>query len=212
MSEYWSTRFKEGGMIWGTEPSPTAAAAAKLFKRHGAAKILVPGAGYGRNSKALSSDDAGFQVEAIELSGEAVELAREWDSKTLYHQGSILEASVTDGQRYEGIYAYDVLHLFRQEERALLIRNCREWLSGKGVVYVTCFSDEDSHYGQGRLIEPGTYEYMPDKYAHFFSEQDLLAHFSAFDVLETGSVEETLRYTENREKHYKLRYLAAQKK
>ncbi|MDF2922180.1 MAG: type 11 methyltransferase [Paenibacillaceae bacterium] len=209
MSDYWSDRFKEGGMIWGTDPSPTAVAAKELFKRHGATRILVPGAGYGRNTRVFSRE-AGMRTEAVELSGEAIALAAEWDPDTLFRQGSVLEPSIAGGL-YDGIYAYDVIHLFLQEEREQLVANCFKWLACGGLIYLTCFSDEDSHYGQGEQIEEGTYAYMPGKYAHFFTGKELVKQFAAFEVLEAGSVDETLRYGDNREKTYKLRYLTARK-
>ena len=51
MMEYWDKRFADGGKIWGEIPSKTAIHALELFKRYGVNKILVPGAGYGRNTK-----------------------------------------------------------------------------------------------------------------------------------------------------------------
>ncbi|MBT2289408.1 hypothetical protein J7E73_09740 [Paenibacillus albidus] len=50
----------------------------------------------------------------------------------------------------------------------------------------------DANCGIGRMLEPGTYEYKEGKYAHFFSEADLLAHFAGTQVMETGSYVETL--------------------
>lgn len=43
-------------------------------------------------------------------------------------------------------------------------------------------------------MEEGTYEYKSNKYAHFFSEEDLKSHFIEFDIIETGSTIETLYY------------------
>jgi len=207
MDEYWNGRFKNGGMIWGAEPSPTAAEAAEWFAGSGVKRVLVPGAGYGRNTKAFSER---FRTEGIELSAEAVKLAEAWDPLTVFRQGSVLDPDGTDGP-FDGIYAYDILHLFLAGERERLIANCREWLSAGGLIYVTCFSDEDPHCGTGPCVEEGTYEYSPGKYAHFFTEQDLLAHFGGFQVLSTGTREETLRYGSGEEKRYILRILTARK-
>lgn len=210
MEEYWNERFRTQGKIWGTAPSPTAAAAAELFRREGASRILVPGAGYGRNTKAFSSSE--FRTEGLELSPEAVQLGREWDPRTVFHEGSVLDPEAVQG-KFDGIYAYDVLHLFLHEDRVRLIANLHHWLADGGLLYVTCFSDEDSHCGAGRAVEPGTYEYMPGKCAHFFSEADLLEHFRSFEMLSHGSVDETLHYDgSGGEKHYRLRVLAARKR
>ena len=58
MNGYWETRFAKEGKIWGDYPSGTATHALGLFQKYGVKKILVPGAGYGRDTKLFSS--AGF--------------------------------------------------------------------------------------------------------------------------------------------------------
>lgn len=208
MQHYWDERFRAQGQIWGTAPSPTALAAAALFREAGVKRVLVPGAAYGRNTKAFSGE---FQTKALELSPDAVELGRRWDPQTTFHIGSVLDPEAMEG-RIDGIYAYDVLHLFMKEDRRRFIANLLDWLEPGGLLYATCFSDEDSHCGTGPSPEPGTYEYMPGKSAHFFSEQDLLEHFHAFTVLSTGHIEETLRYGDGSGiKQYRLRMIAARK-
>lgn len=208
MEQYWSERFRKQGKIWGTDPSPTAFSAAALFREAGTARVLVPGAGYGRNTKAFSGE---FRTEALELSPEAVQLGREWDPLTAFHLGSVLDPQAME-DKVDGIYAYDVLHLFMSEDRRRFIANLHHWLADGGLVYATCFSDEDGHYGTGRCLEPGTYEYMPEKFAHFFTEEDLLEHFHSFEILSLGHVDEILRYGDSGGvKQYKLRMIAARK-
>ncbi|MFM9329578.1 class I SAM-dependent methyltransferase [Paenibacillus mesotrionivorans] len=208
MQHYWDERFRTQGQIWGTVPSPTALTAAALFRQAGVRRVLVPGAGYGRNTKAFSGD---FQTEALELSPEAVELGRRWDPKTTFHIGSVLDPEAMEGG-IDGIFAYDVLHLFLEEDRRRFIANLLKWLEPGGLVYATCLSDEDPHCGTGPSPEPGTYEYMPGKSAHFFSEEDMLEHFRTFTVLSTGHIGETLHYGEGGgTKEYKLRMIAARK-
>ncbi|RAV01748.1 bifunctional 2-polyprenyl-6-hydroxyphenol methylase/3-demethylubiquinol 3-O-methyltransferase UbiG [Paenibacillus sp. YN15] len=207
MEQYWSERFRKQGKIWGTEPSPTALAAAALFREAGIAQVLVPGAGYGRNTKAFSRE---FRTEALELSPEAVRLGREWDPLTDFRMGSVLDRSAMKGKA-GGIFAYDILHLFLEGDRRRLMGNLLHWLEPGGLVYATCFSDEDSHYGTGRCLEPGTYEYTPGKYAHFFSEEDLREHFRSFQILSLDQVDETLRYEGGGSKQYRLRIIAARK-
>ncbi len=205
---YWNERFRTQGQIWGTDPSPTALAAAALFRQEGVKRVLVPGAGYGRNTKAFSGE---FRTQALELSPDAVELGRRWDPKTTFHTGSVLDPGAMDS-RIDGIYAYDVLHLFLEEDRRRFITNLLEWLEPGGLVYATCFSDEDSHCGTGPSPEPETFEYMLGKSAHFFSEKDLLEHFRSFIVLSTGHIDETLRYGDGGGiKEYKLRTIAARR-
>ena len=80
--EYWEKRFLDGGKIWGDQPSKTAVHALELFIKHNLKKILVPGAGYGRNTKLFT--DANLEVVGIEISGPAIEIAKKFNPKTKF--------------------------------------------------------------------------------------------------------------------------------
>lgn len=58
IKDYWDRRFKMEGMIWGQEPSKTAVHAKDLFLENQVKTVLVPGAGYGRNTKARFIEDS----------------------------------------------------------------------------------------------------------------------------------------------------------
>ncbi|WP_040951423.1 class I SAM-dependent methyltransferase [Gorillibacterium massiliense] len=204
MSDYWDQRYQNEGMIWGETASPTADHARQLFAENGAKTVLVPGAGYGRNTRAFSAE---FLVDAIELSPDAIELARKFDPRTTFIEGSALDHAT--GKTYDGIYCYDLIHLFEQMERDSLTVNLIKHLGEKGLLYITCFSDEDANCGLGKETEPGTYEYKPGKLAHFFSEEDLRRHFAGLTIVETGSVDEVLTNLAGETHTYRLRYLVA---
>lgn len=206
MSEYWSQRFTQEGMIWGSEPSPTALLARDTFRQYQLKSLLVPGAGYGRNTKVFSEE---FQTYGIELSQTALEMAVEWDPMSYFIAGSALDCRLD--RQVDAVYCYDVLHLFLEEDRRRLIANCLEQLRPGGLLYFTSFSDEDLNYGCGRMIEPDTYEYKEGKYAHFFSEIGLREHFAETEVLETGTLLETLRSPQGDTHKYILRYILARK-
>ncbi|MBA9087893.1 SAM-dependent methyltransferase [Fontibacillus solani] len=209
LSTYWNDRFSNEGMIWGEAPSKTAYHALELFQnsKHTIRTVLVPGSGYGRNTKALSSF---FRVDGIELSTDAISMAIKWDPKSQFIQGSVLEQLAGD-KKYDAIYCYDVLHLFLQEDRQRLIHNCIQQLNEEGLMYFTCFSDEDRNNGVGGKLEEGTFEYVEGKYAHFFTEEDLIEHFEGLQVIETGTTCETLTYNDNRSKEYILRYIVVKR-
>ena len=63
---YWNTQFSKYNHIWGETHSKSAEMALSLFRKHKVNKILVPGSGYGRNSKLFST--SGFDVTGIEIS------------------------------------------------------------------------------------------------------------------------------------------------
>jgi SAM-dependent methyltransferase len=208
MSSYWENRFTNEGMIWGENPSNTVYHAIEIFNKNNVKQVLVPGSGYGRHTKALSSS---FSVDGIEISQSAINLATQWDSKSTFIQGSVLDETLIHNKKYDAIFCFDVLHLFLEQDRAKLIQNCHNHLNASGIMYFTCFSNEDQHNGIGARIEKGTYEYVAGKYAHFFTEVDLLSHFSKFKVIEHGTTKEILNYNNHQSKDYILRYIVVQK-
>lgn len=209
MQTYWSKRFAQEGMIWGTQPSQTAEMALKLFQQHQVKRLLIPGIGYGRNSKLFT--ETGMEVDGIELSSEAVELARNWNPEARVFHGSILDMPFSE-DLYDGIYCYDVIHLFLENDRKQLIDNCIRQLKAGGVLYFTCFSELDRDFGIGKEIERNTYEVKQDKVVHFFTEEELFNSFKELSIQESGIVEDILTYGDGSSKSYSLRYLFAMKK
>jgi SAM-dependent methyltransferase len=206
MSVYWTGRFAHEGYIWGETASPTTEAASAWFDRYKVRSVLVPGAGYGRNAKALSTV---YTVDALELSPAAVAAGREWAPEVRFTEGSVLELPSTLGS-YDAVYAYDVLHLFMAADREQMIRELTGRLNPHGLLYCTVFSDEDAAYGVGEEVEPGSYAYKPGKFAHFYREDELQQEWQGLTVLATGSLDEVLNYPDGSSHTYRLRYLVAQ--
>ncbi|MHB1315589.1 MAG: class I SAM-dependent methyltransferase [Christensenellales bacterium] len=209
MEGYWDSRFGCGGKVWGDHPSATADYAMKLFSRYPIEKILVPGAGYGRNTKLFS--DHGYSVSGIEISSNALDIAKYFDKKTVFYNSSVLKAPINNGSQ-DAIYCFNVLHLFRENERKVFICKCFDWLKENGLIFFAVFSDTEQSYGKGKEVEENTFESKPGRPVHYFSEKDLRQHFSAFEVLETGIFEETECHGDEGEHNHKLAYLFAQKK
>jgi len=44
--------------------------------------------------------------------------------------------------------------------------------------------------GKGQKVEENTYESKPGRPTHYFTDEDLRDHFSAFEILETGLTED----------------------
>ncbi|MFF2017690.1 class I SAM-dependent methyltransferase [Paenibacillus sp. NPDC058177] len=202
MQAYWEKRFESEENIWGDKPSNSVYKAISLFNQNHLNRILVSGAGYGRNTKELSKH---FHVDGIEISSHAIRLAQEFDSTTTFIHDSVLDLKLDE--QYEGIYCYNLLHLFMQEERHLIVDNCKKALKDNGIAFFTVFSDKDHSNKQGLEVEPGTYEYKQDKIAHFFTEQDLREHFVHFQIIDCGEVKEQLSYHNQSHAFIDLRYI-----
>ena len=207
MGAYWNARFADEGLVWGERASRTAEYALDLFRRERVKRVLVPGAGYGRNSRLFSS--AGFEVTGVEISEEAVRLAGAFDPVTRFYHASVLDIPVEDCV-YDAVYCFNVLHLFRQVERTLLIEKCRNVLADSGLVFFTVFSEAEESFGTGTQIEPNTFESKPGRPVHYFTEQDLTTHFQGFRVVETGRMEDPEDHGGKPHVHV-LRYICARK-
>jgi SAM-dependent methyltransferase len=201
---YWDTQFANHHYIWGETPSQSAGIALSLFRKHGVNTILIPGSGYGRNSKLFST--AGFEVSGIEISEEACTLAREYDPATKVYPGSFLDDNLVQDS-YEGIYCFNVLQLFLQADRTRFIQKSAQILSPNGFMFFTGISDQDKSFGRGPEIEKNTFGVTPEKILHFFTLEDLKEHFEGFKILETGSFEDQVTHTLYGLKSYQIRYI-----
>ncbi len=201
---YWNAQFSRYNHIWGETHSRSAEIALSLFLQHKINKILVPGSGYGRNSKLFAT--SGFDVTGIEISEEACALAQEYDPATKLYNGSFLENDFVQGP-YQGIYCFNVLQLFLRPDRVRFVRKSAQLLYPKGLMFFTGISDQDASFGQGEEVEEHTFAVQPDKILHFFTLDDLKIHFEEFEILEVGDLEDQISHTLYGLKRYQIRYI-----
>ena len=207
MNEYWDKRYQAEGKIWGDEPSLTARRALEIFRSNGVNKLLVPGSGYGRNTRLFST--AGFTVTGVEISMEACRLAMSFDPETRVFNISVLDMSTLRG-RYDGIYCFNVLHLFREADRRVFIRQCVKNVKENSPMFFTVFSENEESYGKGAEVEKNTFESKPGRPVHYFSEADLRYQLRGMPVLETGLMEDRENHGEGPHTHI-LRYICVRK-
>ena len=201
---YWNTQFSEHRYIWGESPSKSAEIALSLFGQYQVNKILVPGSGYGRNSKLFST--SGFDVTGIEIAEEACRLAQEYDPTTKLYNGSFLDDNLVQGQ-YQAIYCFNVLQLFLKTDRIRFVHKSAQLLAPKGLMFFTGISDQDASFGQGEEVEENTFAVKPDKILHFFTRDDLKMQFEGFKILEVGDLEDQVSHTLYGLKSYQIRYI-----
>ncbi|MFX1310862.1 MAG: class I SAM-dependent methyltransferase [Promethearchaeota archaeon] len=206
--EYWDNRFLDKGKIWGTNPSKTAFFALNLFKKYDIKKVLVPGSGYGRHTKLFSANN--YKVTGIEISEIGLSIAREFDSKSNFILGSVLDMPFDD-EIYDAIFCYNLLHLLLEKQRVLFIEKCYKQLKNTGFMFFSVFSDKEDSFGKGVRIEENTFESKPYRPTHYFTEEDLLQHFHAFSVIETDIIEEKENHGELGPHTHRLRYIFAKK-
>ena len=207
MNEYWDKSYREEGKIWGESPSRTAEYALELFRQNDVKKLLVPGSGYGRNTRLFSA--SGIKVVGVELSKTACKIAREFDPATRIFNDTVLDMSYLAGN-YDAIYCFNVLHVFRQYDRQFFINQCASRIKKQGLMFFTVFSEKDESYGKGKQIEKNTFESKPGRFAHYFDEDDLKAYFQKMEILETGLMEDPEDHGAGPHTHL-LRYICIRK-
>ncbi len=203
MNEYWDKRYIAEGKIWGESPSHTALYALELFRQNKATKILVPGSGYGRNTKLFSA--SGFKVTGVEISLEACRIALAFDTATRVFNISVLEMSSLK-DKFDGLYCFNVLHLFRADDRKLFIQQCARRMKQNSLMFFTVFSEKEESYGKGTEIEQNTFESKQGRPVHYFTESDLKAHFKDITIMETGLMEDAENHGGGPHTHV-LRYI-----
>lgn len=204
MRDYWDERFRREGKIWGETASRTAEKATGMFRRHGVKEVLVPGSGYGRNTRYFTRE--GFQVTGVEVSGVAYALALQFDPDTRSCNASFLDWE--PDAAYDAVYCFNTLHLFRQAERRRFIEKCRGCLKPGGLLYFTVFSEKEDSYGKGASPEPDTFESKPGRPVHYFTHDDLCAHFNGTELLDTGLTTDEEDHGEGPHTHV-LRFICA---
>jgi SAM-dependent methyltransferase len=208
MSLFWEDRYRVEGKIWGDTPSRTAVYACELFRRAHVNSVLIPGSGYGRNARFFY--EQGVSVTGIEISPEAVRLARQDNPDIQYHLGSVLDMPFGD-KVFDGIYCFNVLHLLMKSERVLFLKKCISQLRKGGVIFFVVFSDREPSYGKGLRVEENTFESKPGRPVHYYSDEDLRAEFDGFRILETGITEDPEEHGDEGKHTHLLRYIFAEK-
>jgi SAM-dependent methyltransferase len=204
MYEYWDRRFQAEGKIWGDAPSRTAGRALEIFRKAGVKKLLVPGSGYGRNTRLFSG--CGLEVTGVEISPTAYAMAREFDALTRHCNASVLDLSFLP-DTFDAVYSFNVLHLFRAEERKLFIRQCMEKVKSGGLLFFTVFSEKESSFGKGQEVEKNTFESKPGRPVHYFTAGDLKADFKGLEIIETGVTADPEDHGAEGPHTHRLRYI-----
>jgi SAM-dependent methyltransferase len=201
--EYWDSRFKSEGRIWGEQPSKTAYLALALFRKQEVKKVLVPGSGYGRNTKLFAT--SGFNVTGVEISLIACGMAGTFDPLTRVVNNSVLELT-DDTEIYDAVYCFNVMHLFREEQRKQFIGQCLKKTKVNGLLFFTVFSEKEESFGKGRKVEWNTFESKPSRPVHYFTADDLRSHFSGTEIIDTGLIDDPEDHGEGPHIH-RLRYI-----
>jgi SAM-dependent methyltransferase len=189
--EFWESKFAMEGSMWGDEPSDSALLALSMFQKEGLQKILVPGAGYGRNAALFQKN--GLSVTGIELSSAAVALAGKKDIRFPIHCGSVLNMPF-DQTVFDGIFCYALLHLFNKAERGLFLSRCMDQLEINGLMFFTVVSKDSYLYAQGPETDRDTFEIYPGIPVFFYDRSSLEEEFSFLRIDRIEEIDEPIKF------------------
>ena len=207
MTEYWESRFKNEGAMWKSEPSDSAICTLEYFKKENITKILIPGFGYGRNGRIFIEN--GFNVTGIEISGSAIDIARESGIECVIHHGSVTSMPY-DNEQFEGIFCYALIHLLNKNERQLFLKSCFDQLKRGGVMIFTTTSKNTGLYGHGRKISNDRFEIVKGLKAYFYDADSIIKEFSDFGLVEYIDIEEPVKFMTG-EEPVRLKYVICRK-
>jgi hypothetical protein len=78
-------------------------------------------------------------------------------------------------------------------------------------MFFAVFSEKESSYGRGRMVEENSFESKPGRIVHYYTEPDLVAQFPGCSVLETGLVEDPEDHGEEGRHTHRERYIYVRK-
>jgi SAM-dependent methyltransferase len=191
---HWEDTFAEKPDMFGTSPSEPAKAAAEVFKREGAIKILELGSGQGRDT--LFFARSGFQVYALDYSETAIrtikEKAKEAGVSDLIQpsrQDIRHPLPFEDGSR-DACFSHMLFCMaLTMEELDFLSREIRRVLKPGGLNVYTVRHTGDPHYQKGihrgeDMSEVGGF------IVHFFSREKVERLAKGFEIVDLQEFEE----------------------
>jgi hypothetical protein len=188
---YWESKFRMGGSLWGFEPSESAISAVDIFSKNKLHKILIPGFGYGRNARIFI--DNGFLVTGIEISGSAIEVARLNKLDCIIHHGSVTSMPF-DNELYDAVFCYALVHVLNSYERKTFLKSCFNQLNDNGLMIFTVTSKEMDGFGRGKLISKDRFEIEPGLKVFFYDAESIEKEFSPYGLIDYKLIDEPVKF------------------
>ena len=188
MTEFWEAAFNEKQLMWGFEPTASAAAACDTLTRAGARSVLIPGIGYGRNAKPFL--ERGMSVAGIEISETAIALARSRLGLQIPIARGSVEHMPFDRRKYDGIFCHGLIYLLDARGRQKFIRDCYRQLEPGGHMIFTVISKKAPMYGQGPRLGDDWYERLPGLPMYFYDAESVKREFGPYGLLESSEYDE----------------------
>ncbi len=190
MGEFWDDAFIQSQLMWGFEPTASAAFARDYFATRGVKDVLIPGIGYGRNAKPFL--EQGMRVTGIEISETAIALARsKLGLDITIHHGSVLDMPFDDRQ-YDAVFCFGLIYLLDAAGREQLLSACARQLAAGGPMIFTVISKQFEMYGKGQKLGEDWYETHPGVKMFFYDPDSIRRGFGPFGRVEISNIDEPI--------------------
>lgn len=206
---FWDQEYEGKGRLWGDGPSELALSIVGYLQKQGPDKcplhVLDLGCGYGRDAVYLSAH-LPCRVLGVDISELAIQMARnaagELSEQTTEFR--CCDWSDLESGNYDIIFASNVYHTLRPDQRKALRRKIKE-VSGAGtLVFLNTLSANDrEEYGKGEPVAGEMHSFQGDKYLHFSTREELAEDFSFLEIKQLYEIEYDEPRGERRPHHHK---------
>lgn len=162
-----------------------------------ARRILDAGCGNGRH--VIFFAEQGFDVYSIDISKEAIEIAKAWLAlakkglKADLRVGDI-EKLPFDDEYFDVVISAEVLDHIPFSKAKKAMEEIRRVLMPNGYIYITLRSTEDSEFGRGKKVDKNTFilqeGYEKGVIQHYFDLEEIKQLFEGFKIFDIELHEE----------------------
>ncbi len=197
-NQEWERIFSKEGRVF-LEPIPQFDAIAAEFTRAHCSRVLDLGCGTGRHSVAFAA--RGFDVTAVDISMSGLAQTRAWLAE-IGSPASLARLDTRDALPFpsacfDAVFSNRVIHHALLARVRLTIREIHRLLRPHGLAYIS-LPGRNGEKSSGVQIEPGTF--IPQDGSekglphHLFTEEELSAEFSAFQIRQVEVLDQNFGY------------------
>ena len=131
----------------------------------------------------------GFETYGIEISEERMKMAKDFAKKRglkIQIVKGDMRSLPYESESYGFAYSYNTIFHMNKEDIGVIINEMFRVVKKNGMVYVNLLSIDDSRYGMGKEISPGTFAQDEDgeQSSHtFFKHDEGDSYFSDYEIL-----------------------------